>query len=80
VAGALLVAHEDVTDRRVDDRVVDRQDGASGKAEGDLDAGVFEAADECLGSSELHGGRSTVGCGLETGQTKNLLAVMASEA
>ena len=26
VAGALLVAHEDVADRRVDQRVVDRED------------------------------------------------------
>ena len=29
MAGALLVAHEDVADRRVDDGVVDREDGAA---------------------------------------------------
>ena len=44
VAGALLVAHEDVADRRVDDRVVHRQDGAAGQAEDDLDALHLEAA------------------------------------
>jgi hypothetical protein len=38
VAGALLVAHEDVADRRVEQRVVRRQDAAAGQAEDGLDA------------------------------------------
>ena len=37
VARALLVAHEDVADGRVDQRVVDGQDRAAGQAEDDLD-------------------------------------------
>ena len=55
VAGALLVAHEDVADRRVEDRVVDGQDAAAGQAEHDLDPLHLEALDEGLGSGELHG-------------------------
>ncbi len=38
VAGALLVAHEDVADRGVEDRVVHRQDRAAGQAEDRVDA------------------------------------------
>ena len=48
VAGALLVAHEDVADRRVDDRVVHGEDGAAGQAEDDLDALHLEGLDQCL--------------------------------
>ena len=48
VAGALLVADQDVADRRVDDRVVDGQDGAAGQAEDHLDAFHLEALDEAL--------------------------------
>jgi hypothetical protein len=46
VAGALLVAHEDVADRRVDDRVVHREDRAAGQAEDHLDALHLEALDQ----------------------------------
>ena len=55
VAGALLVAHEDVADRRVDDRVVHREDGPAGQAEDDLDPFHLEGLDEGLASVELHG-------------------------
>ena len=55
VAGALLVAHEDVADRRVDERVVDGQDRTAGEAEHDLRLLHLEALDEGLGSGELHG-------------------------
>ena len=54
VAGALLVADEDVADRRVDDRVVGGQDAAAGEAEHDLDALHLQALDEGLGSGEFH--------------------------
>ena len=54
VPGALLVAHEDVADRRVEDRVVDRQDRPAGQAEDDLDALVLEALYECLCSGQSH--------------------------
>ena len=75
VAGALLVAHEDVADRRVDQRVVDREDGAARKAEHDLGALHLEALDEGLGSGQLHRGLRwsvvrIVGIGLFEG-TKN---------
>jgi hypothetical protein len=55
VAGALLVTHEDVADRRVNQRVVDRQDGTAGEAEHDLRVLHLEALDEGLGSGQLHG-------------------------
>ena len=54
VAGALLVAHEDVADRRVEQRVVGRQDAPAGQAEHHLDAFHLEALDEGLGAGELH--------------------------
>ena len=54
VAGALLVTHEDVADRRVDQRVVDGQDRPAGQAEHDFDRLVLEALDEGLGSGDLH--------------------------
>ena len=44
VAGALLVAHEDVADRRVEERVVRRQDAAARQAEHDLDAFHLEGS------------------------------------
>ncbi len=53
---ALFVAHEDVADRRVDQRVVDGEDGTAGEAEHDLGAFHLEALDEGLGSGELHRG------------------------
>ena len=53
VAGALLVAHEDVADRRLQQRVVGRQDAAAGQAEHDLHRLLLEALDECLGAGEL---------------------------
>ena len=55
VAGALLVAHEDVADRRLQQRVVGGQDAPAGQAEHDLDRLLLEALDEGLGSGELHG-------------------------
>ena len=54
VTRALLVAHEDMADGRVDDGVVDGQDGAAGQAEDGVDPLAFEALDECLRSGELH--------------------------
>ena len=54
VAGALLVAHEDVADGGVDDRVVDGQDGAAGQAEHDVDPLHLEALDEGLRPCHLH--------------------------
>ena len=54
VAGALLVAHEDVADRRIEQRVVGRQDAAAGQAEHDLDALHLEGFDQGLGPGDLH--------------------------
>ena len=54
VAGALLVADQDVADGGVDDRVVDGQDGAAGQAEHDVDPLHLEALDEGLGPCHLH--------------------------
>ncbi len=55
VSGALLVAHEDVADRRVDERVVDGQDRSAGEAEHDLHVFHLETLDEGLGAGQLHG-------------------------
>jgi len=38
VAGTLLVSHQDVADRRVEQRVVRGQDAAAGQTEDGLDA------------------------------------------
>ncbi len=54
VASTLLVTNEDVTNRRVDNRVVDGQDRPPGQAEDRVDPLVLQALDECLRSSELH--------------------------
>ena len=54
VAGALLVADEYVTDARVDQRVVDREDGATGQAEDNFDTFHLQALDEGLRASQLH--------------------------
>ena len=54
VAGALLVADEDVADRRVDERVVHGEDGPAGEAEHDLHTFHLEALDEGLGPGQLH--------------------------
>ena len=56
VAGALLVAHEDVPDGVLDARpgVVERQDRAAGDAPADVDALGLEAADDGLGAGHLH--------------------------
>ena len=53
VAGALLVAHEDVADRRVDERVVDREDGAARKAEDRVHVEQLERAHYRLRAGEL---------------------------
>ena len=58
VARALLVAHEDVADRRVDDRVVHREDGAAGQAEDDLHALHLEGLDQGLATVDLRHVRS----------------------
>ena len=55
VPGALLVAHEDVADRAVDDRVVDGQDRTAGQPEDGVDALHLEGSDERLSSGQLHG-------------------------
>ena len=54
VAGTLLVAHEDVADRRIDEGVVDGQDRAAREAEHDLHPFHLEALDEGLGPTQLH--------------------------
>ena len=54
VPGALLVAHEDVADRRVEDRVVDGKDRAARQSEDDLDTLELEGLDQRLSSVELH--------------------------
>ena len=46
VAGTLLVTHEHVADRRIDDRVVNRQNCAAGKAKHYLDTLALEGPDE----------------------------------
>jgi len=50
VTRALLVAHQNMADARVDQRVIDRQDGPAGQAEDGVDALLFEALDEGLRS------------------------------
>ena len=54
VAGALLVTHEDVADRGVEDRVVDGENRATGQPEDGVDPFAFQALDQCLRSCELH--------------------------
>ena len=54
VARTLLVAHQDVPDGRVEDRVVDRQDGAAGEAEHHLHLLHLQALDQCLCSGQFH--------------------------
>ena len=54
VAGTLLVADEYVADARVDQRVVDREDGATGQAEDNFDSFHLQALDEGLRASQLH--------------------------
>jgi len=56
VTRPLLVADQDVPDRRVDDRVVDGEDGAAGKAEHDLHLLHLQALDQRLCSCEFHRG------------------------
>ena len=48
VAGALLVAHEDVADRAVEIGSYTGQDGPAGQAEDDLDALHLEGLDQGL--------------------------------
>ena len=60
VAGALLVADQDVADRRVDERVVDREDRPAGQAEQQVDALVLESPDQRLAA--VHGFRRHVSC------------------
>ena len=58
VAGALLVAHEDVPHLgRVDQRVVGRQDRAAGDAEDGVDAEALERLDQGLRAGDLLGRR-----------------------
>ena len=54
VARSLLVSHEDVADRGVENRVVHGQDRTAGQPEDDLDALALEALDQCLRSGESH--------------------------
>jgi len=53
VAGALFVAHENVADLRLDERVVRRENAAAGQSEHHFDVLVLERADERLGSGEF---------------------------
>ena len=51
---ALLVAHEDVLDLiLMEDRVVDRQDGAARIAEYDVDALILQGLDHHFGTAQL---------------------------
>ena len=54
VPSALLVAHEDVTDRRLQQRVVGRQDAPTREPEDDVDRLHLQGLDEGLGSGEFH--------------------------
>ena len=54
MARTLFVVDQDVADRRVEDRVVDGQDGPAGEAEHDLHVLHLEALDQCLCSGEFH--------------------------
>jgi hypothetical protein len=53
---ALLMAYEDVADRRVEQRVVGRQDPPTGQPEHDLDPLHLEGFDEGLRPGQLHDG------------------------
>jgi hypothetical protein len=50
------VPDQDVADRRLQQRVVRREDAAAGQSEDDLDRLLLEALDERLRSGELRGG------------------------
>ena len=54
VAGTLLVAHEDVADRRVEQRVVGGQNAAAGQAEDGFNALHLQRPDEGLRPGDLH--------------------------
>jgi hypothetical protein len=59
--GALLVPHEDVLDRRVENRVVCRENRASRVAEDDVDTQLLQAAHNGLGTGHgllIHGSSS----------------------
>ena len=61
VAGALLVTHEHVADRRIEDRVVDRQDRAAGQAEHHVDTLVLEGFHQCFATVVGVGARHEMG-------------------
>ena len=65
VPGALLVADQHVAElHRVEQRVVDRQHGAAGDAEDDVDVEFLERADDGLGARHLlRGNLSRLRCG-----------------
>ncbi len=54
MTGALFVAHQNVSDRRLDDRVIHRKNGPTRQTEYDLDPTQFQALDEDLGAGEFH--------------------------
>ena len=54
VAGALLMAHQHMTDRRVDQRVVHRKDGPAGQPEQDVHTLVLEGLHQRLTAVHLH--------------------------
>jgi len=54
VTAALLVSDQHVADRRVNECVIRREDCSARVAEHHVDARLFEALNQCLGSSELH--------------------------
>ena len=60
VTGPLLVSDQHVADLRVDDGVVDREDGAAGVTEDHLDPLHLEALDEGLGPVQAK--RGVCGC------------------
>ena len=55
VPGSCSVAHEDVADAAVEQRIVRRQDAATGKAEHDFGVFHLQRLDQGLGPGDLHG-------------------------
>ncbi len=78
VAGALLVAHQDVAQlHRVEERVVGREDRAPGDAEDVLDPGGLQRHDQALRASHLLAHRRLPSCLVHP--TKNPSAQWAGE-
>ncbi len=64
VPSTLFVAHENVTDRAAEQRVVRRQDASAGQTKDGVDLLFFQSSDEGLGSSDLLAHVGSCGCGV----------------